>query len=118
MEGTETEGTAERGRGGRGAEERVEEPEERAAVGREGGGGRGGRGGRGLSVVTRSEAGNWISSGNDSEMTEGEPTEAGRGTSSGRSSERMDPATTGGDICTKGVEGDLDSIEGVLVDGE
>ena len=43
--------------------------------------------------------------------------EAGRGTSSGKSSERMD-AATGVDICTMGVAGDLDSIEGVLVEGE
>ena len=51
-------------------------------------------------------------------MMEGEPMEAGRGTSSGKSSERTDPATTGVDICIKGLGGDLDSIEGVLVEGD
>ena len=47
-----------------------------------------------------------------------EPAEAGRGTSSGKSSERMDAATAGGVICTKGLGGDLVSNEGVLVEGE
>ena len=129
MEGRETDEPEERavstaGRGGRGPEEidgrgerGTEEPEERA-VGGEGGGG-GGRGGRGLSVVTLTEAGNGISSGSSSDMMEGEPTEAGRGTSSGKSSERTDAAAAGGEICTKGLGGgDLDSIEGVLVEGE
>ena len=49
---------------------------------------------------------------------EGAPTEGGRGTSSGKSSERTDADTTDGDTCTKGLGGDLDSIEGVLVEGE
>jgi hypothetical protein len=30
----------------------------------------------------------------------------------------MEAATTGDDICTKRLRGDLDSIEGVLVEGE
>lgn len=124
IEGTRTEGTAETGTGGRGTEvegsgERRTEKPERTAAGGEGGGG---SGGRGLSVVPRTEAGNGISSGDKSEikseMMEGEPTEAGRGTSSGKSSERTDAATTGDDICTKGVGGDLDSTERVLVEGE
>ena len=69
-------------------------------------------------MVPRTEAGNGISSGDKSEMMEGEPTEAGRGTSSGKSSERTDSATTGGEIRTKGLGGDLESIERVLVKGE
>lgn len=51
-------------------------------------------------------------------MIEGEPTEIGKGTSSGTSSERIDGATTGGDLCTKELGGDLDSIEGAVVEGE
>lgn len=82
------------------------------------GDGDGGRGGRGLSVTTRTDAGRGISSGNNSEMTEGEPIEPGRGTSSGKSSERTDAAATGGDMCTNGLGGDLDSTEGVLIEGE
>ena len=50
-------------------------------------------------------------------LVEGERREAGRGTSSGKRSERTDSAATGGDICIKGL-GDLDSIEGDLVEGE
>lgn len=72
----------------------------------EGDGGKG-RGGRGLSVTTRTEAGKGVSSGNNSEVTEGEPAEAGRGTSSGKSSERMDAATTGGDMCAEELVSDL-----------
>ena len=109
------------GRGGRGPED-VERRGERGTDGPEertaGGGGSGGRGGRGPSVVTCAEEGNRISSGSNSEIMEGEPTEPGRGTSSGKSSERTDAAATGGEICTKGLVGVLDSIEGVLVEGE
>ena len=126
MEGRETDEPEERavptaGRGGRGPEEingrgerGTEEPEE-GAVGGEAGGGAG-RGGRGLSVVTLTEAGNGISSGSSSDMMEGEPTEAGRG---GKSLERTNTAAAGGKICMKGLGGgDLDMIEGVLVEGE
>ena len=91
-----------KGRGERG----TDGPEERTA-----GGGGGGRGGRGLSVVTRTEEDNGISSGSNSEIMEGEPIEPGRGTPSGKSSERTDAATKGGKICTKG-------LVGVLVEGE
>ena len=100
-----------------------------------------GKGGRGLSLTTRTEAGKGISSGNNSdmtegdlslcteagkgissgnssEMTEGDTTEAGRGISSGEISERMDADATGVDICTKGLGGVLDSIEGALMEGE
>ena len=51
-------------------------------------------------------------------LVDGERREAGRGTSSGKSSDRMDAGTTGDDTCTKGVGVELDSIEGVLVEGE
>ena len=45
--------------------------------------------------------------------------EAGRETSSGKSSDRMDAASAGGDMQTKGLgSGDLDSIEGPTVEGE
>ena len=97
-----TAGARGEGRGERG----TDEPEERTA-----GGGGGGRGGRGLSVVTRTEEDNGISSGSNSEIMEGEPIEPGRGTPSGKSSERTDAATKGGKICTKG-------LVGVLVEGE
>ena len=45
--------------------------------------------------------------------------EAGRGTSSGKSSDRMDAASAGGDMQTKGLGGgNLDLIEGPTVKGE
>ena len=47
-------------------------------------------------------------------LVEAERREAGRGTSSGKSSD----AATGGNICINGLGGDLDSIDGVLMEGE
>ena len=47
-------------------------------------------------------------------LVEAERREAGRGTSSGKSSD----AATGGDICINGMGGDLDLIDGVLMEGE
>ena len=101
IEGTEI---AETSRGGRGVEEvegrgerGTDKPEETTTAAG------GGRGVSDLSVVTRTEPGNGmigIPSGNNSETMEGEPTEAGKGTSSYKSSDGTDAA------------------EGVLVDGE
>ena len=51
-----------------------------------------------VSVVTRTVEGNGISSESNSEIMEGEPTEPDRKTSSDKSSERTDAATTGGEI--------------------
>ena len=67
-------------------------------------------------ICTKGLGGDLVST--EGVLVEGERREAGRGTSSGKSSESMDAATAGDDICTKGVGVDLDSIEGVLVDGE
>jgi hypothetical protein len=50
-------------------------------------------------------------------MMEGDPAEAGGGTCSGKSSERTDASTTGGDMHKGAGGGNLDSIEGDLVEG-